>query len=55
MPLHAKWFIEMYNHMTDEDGRKVCMKGWEVPGIKEAVEKGLAGFPMWRCNKQLTG
>ena len=26
-PLHAKWFIEMYNHTTEENGRKVCMKG----------------------------
>ena len=44
-PLHAKWFIEMYNHMTEENGRKVCMKGQEVAGIKEAVQqdKGLAG------------
>ena len=31
--------------MTEEDGRKICMKGWEVAGIKEAVEKGLAGLP----------
>ena len=37
LPLGAKGFIEMYSHMTEEGGRKVCMKGWEVAGIKEAV------------------
>ena len=45
LPLDAKGFIEMYSHMTEEDGRKVSMKGWEVAGIKEAVQKGLAGLP----------
>mgnify|MGYP001799009236 FL=1 len=44
-PLHAKWFIEMYNHMTSEEGRKVTLKGWEVSGILGAVQKGLAGLP----------
>lgn len=27
----------MYNHMTEEDGRKVCMKGWEIARIKERL------------------
>ena len=31
--------------MVEEDGRKVCMKGWEKAGIKEAVQKGMAGLP----------
>ena len=44
-PLHAKWFIEMYNHMTSEEGRKVTLKGWEVSGILGTVQKGLAGLP----------
>ena len=44
-PLHAKWFIEMFNHMTNEIGRKVCLKGWEVSGIQGAVDKGMAGLP----------
>ena len=29
--------------MTTAKGRKVCMKGWQVPG-KEAVDKGLASL-----------
>jgi len=41
-PLHAKRLLEMYNHMTSAEGKKVCIKGWQVAGIKEAVDKGLA-------------
>lgn len=43
--LHAKWLIEMYNEMTSADGKQICLKGWKVAGIKEAVEKGLSGLP----------
>ena len=31
--------------MTNEEGRKVCLKGWQVAGIQGAVEKGSAGLP----------
>ena len=44
-PLHAKWLIEMYNHMTSSEGRDVCLKGWKVAGISDAAEKGLDGLP----------
>ena len=40
--LDAKWLTEMYNEMTLNNGRKVCLKGWEVSGIKVAVEQGLS-------------
>ena len=40
-PLHVKWLIEMYNHMTSSEGRDVCLKGWKVTGILDATEKGL--------------
>ena len=43
-PLHAKWLIEMYNHMTSSEGRDVCLKGWKVAGILDATEKGLDGL-----------
>ena len=36
--LHVKWLMEMYNKMTSDKGRKVCLKGWEVSRIKAAVE-----------------
>jgi hypothetical protein len=40
-PLHAKWIIEMYDHMTSTAGKAVCLKAWEVTGISAAVKKGL--------------
>ena len=43
-PLHAKWLIEMYNHMTSSEGRDVCLKGWKIEGILDATEKGLDGL-----------
>ena len=43
--LHAKWLLDLYNHMTSQEGKKVIMKGWEVAGISGAVEKGIAGLP----------
>ena len=43
--LYAKWLIEMYNEMTWDEGRKVCLKEWEVSGIKAAVEQGPSKLP----------
>ena len=43
-PLHAKWLIEMYNHMTSSEGRDVCLKDWKVACILDATEKGLEGL-----------
>ena len=43
-PLHAKWVFEVYNHMTSAEGKKVCLKGWDVAGISDAVRKGLKGI-----------
>ena len=35
----------MCNEMTLDEGRKVCLKGWDVSGIKAAVEQGLSKSP----------
>ena len=43
-PLHAKWIIEVYDHMTSGDGKPICLKGWEVAGIESAVSQGLEGM-----------
>ena len=43
--LHAKWLLQMYNEITSEVGREACLKGWQVAGIKGAVEKGLSNLP----------
>ena len=44
-PLHAKWLIEMFNHMTSSEGSIVCLTGWKVSGVPNAVEKGLSEMP----------
>lgn len=44
-PLHVKWVIELYKEMTSGDGREVCLKGWELYGIKQAVEMRLSNLP----------
>ena len=44
-PLHAKWLIKMYNHMTSSEGRDVSLKGWKVAGILNTAEKGLEELP----------
>ena len=43
-PLHAKWLIEMYKEMMSTDGQQVCLKGWQVAGIKDAVTQGLSSL-----------
>ena len=43
--LYAKWLIKMYNEMTSDKGRKVCLKRWEVSGIKTAVDYDLPKLP----------
>ena len=40
--LYGKCLIGMYNEMTQDEGRKVCLKGWKVSGTKAAVEQGLS-------------
>ena len=29
--------------MTSANGKQICLTGWKVAGIKEAVAKGLSG------------
>ncbi len=44
-PLHAKWLIELYNHLTSPDGKAVCLKGWVVTGITDAIDMTSANLP----------
>ena len=43
-PLRAKWLIEIYNEITSADGKQVCLKGWQVVGIKDAGTRGLSSL-----------
>ena len=37
--------MEVYNEMKPIEGKKVCLKGWEVCGIKGAVKLGVTKLP----------
>ena len=40
-PLHAKWVMEEYNHMTSYIGKDICLKCWKKSRIQDALENGL--------------
>ena len=40
-PLHAKWVMKAYNHMTSSIGKNICLKDWKKSGIQEALENSL--------------
>ena len=44
-PLHAKRMMEVYNEMTSAEGKQVCLKGWEVSGVKGTVALGVTNLP----------
>ena len=44
-PLHAGWLVELYNHMTTENGKQVILSGWRTTGILDAVKLGVAKLP----------
>ena len=44
-PLHAKWLVEFFNHMTTSQGKEIIMSGWKASGIIEAIEKESAKLP----------
>lgn len=43
-PLHAKWLLQFYNHITSSDGHKVILNGWKASGIYDAVRMGSASL-----------
>ena len=36
-PLHANCLMELYNHLTSPMGRQICVNGWNVSDIHDAV------------------
>jgi len=44
-PLHAKWIVEYYNHITSEAGTDIIIKGWKSAGIYDAIKTGKANLP----------
>lgn len=39
-PLHAKWMVDFYHHMSTAKGTEVIMSGWKKAGITAAIDKG---------------
>ena len=39
-PLHAKWLMQFYNHITSEKGSEIIINGWKKSGIYDAVKNG---------------
>ena len=44
-PLHAKWLLEFYNHITSETGAEIILNGWKATGIYDALKMGAAVLP----------
>lgn len=38
-PLHAKWIVDYYNHMSKQDNRQIVVNGFKKAGIIEAYEQ----------------
>ena len=39
-PIHTKWLVDFYNHMTTPKGEKVVSSGWSTAGITNALKNG---------------
>ena len=44
-PLHAKWLMEFYNHITSEGGSKIIINGWKASGIYDVIKMGESALP----------
>ena len=44
-PLHAGWTVDLYNHMTSAEAKKIIDSEWTSSGIKNAISLGLHALP----------
>ena len=44
-PLHAKWLVEFYNHITSGEKREIITRGFERAGITHTLELGSSKLP----------
>lgn len=44
-PLHGKWMIDLFDHMSTEAGKIVVINGWKRAGIYDSVSMGSNGLP----------
>ena len=45
IPMHAKWLVELYNHMSTVEGKEIVANGWKKVGIFNAIKLGSSGRP----------
>ena len=43
-PLHVKWLVEYYNHISSEAGTKVIVSGFKLAGIYDAIRLGRSSL-----------
>ena len=44
-PLHAKWLVELYNHVSTDEGEEIVANSWKKAGIFDAIKLGSSGLP----------
>ena len=44
-PLHAKLLVELYNHMSTDEGNEIVANGWKKAGIFDPIKFALSGLP----------
>jgi len=43
-PLHARWMVSLYNHLTSREGKRYVTKRWEKAGVTGVVN-GKTALP----------
>ena len=44
-PLRAKWLLELYNHISNDEGKEIVASGWKKAGIFDTIKLGSSGLP----------
>ena len=44
-PLHAKWIVELYNHMSTDEGKQIVSNGWKKAVIFNDIKFRSSGLP----------
>ena len=43
-PLHAKWLIELYNHISTDEGKEIVANSWKKTSISDAFKHGSSSL-----------
>ena len=43
-PIHAKWIVDYYDHITSKAGTNVIIKGWKSAAIYDAIKTGKSNL-----------